>query len=374
MELATTLKGQTVRNHVREVGINGNHWYAVAWARQLRVGQILPVTVWSQSIALFRDSQGQVKAIENVCAHKGVAMDKGKVVGDAIVCPYHGWEFSGSGDCVGIPYFPADQKLPRACLRRFPVQEKYGLIWLFPGEAALAETQELPVIAEYDDPNWLMIPVGAQFKAHFSICNENTMDVFHGYLHQNLQGWFDPVLLKLQETENSVKADYQVSYRGPITKFLGLSEVSDRVTTQVISVDYRYPNYVNTLQGISALYLMRLPVSPQESRSFTFLFLKVRLPPFLVSLLRPALQPVILHFLFLRFLRQDIEMIESEQANYLSNPQRRYVEVNPAIIAVQRLIVRQYEQFQSSTMSAPPEPAAVTATDKNHAPPEVAMR
>jgi renierapurpurin 18,18'-hydroxylase len=345
MELATNLKGETVRNHVREVGINGNHWYAVAWAKDLRAGQILPVMVWSQSIALFRDSQGQINAVENVCAHKGVAIDKGKVMADTIVCPYHGWEFSGTGDCVGIPYFPVGQKLPRACLQTFPVQEKYGLVWLFPGDPLLAATKSLPQIPEYDDPNWLIIPVGAKFKAHFSICNENTRDVFHGYLHQNLQGWFDPILLKLQETEDAVKAEYQVSYQGAVTKFLGLSQIHDPVSTQVITVDYRYPNYINQLQGISTLYLMRLPVSPQESRSFTLLFLKVRLPKFLVDWFRPVLQPLILHFVFMRFLKQDIEMIESEHENYLSNPKRRYVEVNPAIIAVQRLIVRQYEKY-----------------------------
>ena len=39
-----------------------------------------------------------------------------------------------------------------------------------------------------------MVPITAHFKAHFSICNENTMDVFHGFLHQELQGWFDPIL------------------------------------------------------------------------------------------------------------------------------------------------------------------------------------
>jgi hypothetical protein len=52
--------------------------------------------------------------------------------------------------------------------------------------------------------------------------------------------------------------------------------------------------------------------------------------------------------LFMRFLRQDIDMIESEQVNYLKNPQRRYVEVNPAIVALQRLIVRQYERYYQS--------------------------
>jgi hypothetical protein len=52
------------------------------------------------------------------------------------------------------------------------------------------------------------------------------------------------------------------------------------------------------------------------------------------------------------FLHQDVEMMESEQRTYRANPMRRYVEINPAIIALQRLIVRQYEQFvQQSSQS-----------------------
>jgi phenylpropionate dioxygenase-like ring-hydroxylating dioxygenase large terminal subunit len=347
MELAPTLQSQTVQNQVREVGINPNYWYAVAWAYELKSREILPVTIWNQSIALYRDSQNQVHAVENVCPHKGVSMDKGKVQGDAIVCGYHGWEFNGNGDCINIPYWNSGQKLPCAKLRSYPVQEKYGIIWLFPGDPDLSDLETIPEIPEYDQPDWLMVPVGAKFKAHFSICNENTMDVFHGYLHQNLQGWFDPVLIKLRETEESVSAEYKVSYKGPLTKFLGLSE-DGGVTTKTISVTYRYPNYTSNLEGVSSLYLMRLPVSPLESRSFTVFFLKVRVPRWLLEPLRPILQPVILHFLFMRFLRQDIDMIESEQANYLKNPQRRYVEVNPAIVALQRLIVRQYERYYQS--------------------------
>lgn len=342
--LSTTLQGQTIQNRVREVGINPNYWYAVAWAHDLKPGKILPVHIWNQTIALYRDSQNQVQAVENVCPHKGVAMDKGKVEGDAIVCGYHGWQFNGEGECVGIPYWNEGQKLPCAKMKSFAVQEKYGLIWLFPGDRALAETQSPPEISEYDDPNCLMIPIGGTFKAHFSICNENTMDVFHGYLHQNLQGWFDPVLIKLHETEHSVTAEYQVSYKGILTKLLGFSE-DGGITTKTISVDYQYPNYINKLEGISALYLMRLPISATESRSFAMLFLRLPFPNWLLNPLRPVLQPVILHLLFLRFLHQDIEMIESEQENYLKDPQRRYVEVNPAIIAVQRLIVKQYDRY-----------------------------
>ena len=53
------------------------------------------------------------------------------------------------------------------------------------------------------------------------------------------------------------------------------------------------------------------------------------------------------------FLDQDTEMIESEQRTYQANPRRRYVEINPAIIALQRVIVGQYEKFvqQSKKLS-----------------------
>lgn len=351
MELATTLTSQTVQNAVRQVGINPNYWYPVAWASQLKPGEIIPVVVWQSAIALYRDAAGKLHALEDVCPHKGVALHKGKVQGCNLACGYHGWEFNGSGKCVSIPYLPETQKLPRAQVRSFPVQEKYNIIWIFPGDSTLAATSQPPEIPEFDNPDWFMVPIPAQIKAHFSICNDNSMDVFHGFLHQNLQGWFDPMLISLKETEGSVCAEYQVSYKGWMAKFLGLSEHANSVTTLPVSTHYRYPHFYSSLEGISSLYLMRQPVSPTETRSFAYFFFQVRLPKWILQPLKPLLQPVIQRFL-LKFLAQDIEMVESEQQNYLANPQRRYVEINPAIIAIQRLIVRQYEQFmQKSSQS-----------------------
>ncbi|MEC4983937.1 MAG: aromatic ring-hydroxylating dioxygenase subunit alpha [Oscillatoria sp. PMC 1068.18] len=352
MKLQTALTSQIVRNQVREVGINPNYWYPVAWANQLQPEKILAVTIWEENLAIFRDELGKLHALADVCPHRGVALHKGNVTGCNLACAYHGWEFNGSGECVKIPYLPKEQKLPRATVRSYPVQEKYNLIWVFPGEISLATTQQPPEIKEFDQQNeWLMVPVSAHFQAHFSMCNENTMDVFHGYLHRGLQGWFDPVLTNLKETENSVCAEYNVSYRGRMAKFLGLSDRADQTTTLPISIQYRYPHYYTSLQGVSTLYLMRLPISPTESRSFAYFFFKVRLPQWLLRPLQPALQFLLPRFVLLKFLAQDIEMVESEQQTYLKNPQRRYVEINPAIIAVQRLILRQYEQFQQNSAS-----------------------
>ncbi|AFY67546.1 aromatic ring-hydroxylating dioxygenase subunit alpha [Geitlerinema sp. PCC 7407] len=344
MELATTLKSQQVRNSVRDAGINPNHWYAVSWSDRLKPGQVIAVTVWQQAIAVYRDTEGNVHALEDACPHKGVALHKGLVLGQNLACRYHGWEFDSQGECAKIPYLPPSQKLPCAKARSYPICDRYNLLWIFPGDPALAETTPVPHIAEFDQPGYLMVPVTGHFKAHFSICNENSMDVFHGFLHENLQGWFDPQLVKLRETDGSVIADYQVSYRGKLAKFLGLTDQAKDTTTKIISVQYRYPHYFSNLENVSSLYLMRLPVSPTESRSFAYFFLKVRLPQWLINSARPALQHILENYVFMKFLRQDIEMMESEQQTYLKEPQRRYVEINPAIIAVQRLILRQSEQ------------------------------
>lgn len=345
MELATTLEERQIQNRIREVGINPDRWYPVAWADRLQPGNTIAVTIWQENIAVYRDRQGQVHALEDACPHKGVALHKGQVQGCNLTCPYHGWEFNGRGECVKIPYFPEGQKLPRANARSYPVLERYNLIWIFPGNPAKASDRQPIEIAEYGDDDWLMIPVGAQFNAHFSMCNENTMDVFHGYLHKELQAWFNPQLLSLEETEDVVAAKYNVSYKGYIAKLMGLTQHAREVTTLPVSIEYRYPHFATSLQGVSAMYLMRLPIGLTESSSFAYFFFRIPLPKALLAPIKPLLCRILQRFVLLRFLRQDIEMLESEQQSYLKNPQRRYVEVNPAIFATQRLIVKQYDRF-----------------------------
>jgi hypothetical protein len=122
---------------------------------------------------------------------------------------------------------------------------------------------------------------------------------------------------------------------------------ADQVTRRTISVQYRYPHYYSSLEGVSNLYLMRLPIGLTESRSFALFFFKIPLPQWFRKLFDPLLSTILERFVFMQFLNQDIEMMESEQQTYLANPQRRYVEVNPAIIAIQRLIRRQFQLLET---------------------------
>ncbi|NEQ49848.1 MAG: aromatic ring-hydroxylating dioxygenase subunit alpha [Leptolyngbya sp. SIO3F4] len=345
MEASAVLKGQPIYRRARAVGINPNYWYPVFWADQLKPGEVVPIKIWNSSLAVYRDADGTVHAMADACPHKGVELHRGEVHGKNLVCPYHGWEFDTKGQCVGIPYFPAEQKLPCAQAQVYPAQEAYGIIWVFPGAPEAANKQPLPEVPQYGQPGWFMVRIPGHFQAHFSICNENTMDVFHGFLHKDLQGWYDPKLLNLKQDDDGVAADYQVSYEGFLSKLLGLGTKGSDSTTRTVSIRYRYPHYATSLESVSSLYLMRLPVGPTETKSFSLLFLKLPLPQWLLSgALSRVLEKVILNSIFLKFLHQDVEMMESEQRNYSIDPQRNYVEVNPAIIALQRVIVGQYER------------------------------
>ncbi len=84
------------RFDVRQAGINPNHWYVVARSREVS-DRPLGVVLWQQDIVLYRDSQGQVQALEDRCPHRFVKLSRGCVVGDDLECAYHGWRLNGKG-------------------------------------------------------------------------------------------------------------------------------------------------------------------------------------------------------------------------------------------------------------------------------------
>ncbi|MGF1672314.1 MAG: aromatic ring-hydroxylating dioxygenase subunit alpha, partial [Rivularia sp. (in: cyanobacteria)] len=131
--------------------------------------------------------------------------------------------------------------------------------------------------------------------------------------------------------------------------FFGFSDTGNEVTTRTVTIRYKYPHYHSSLEGVSSIYLMRQPVGTQLTKSFSLLFIKIRLPQWFVKPLQKPIAKIIWWFVLKSFLDQDVEMIESEQRTYLANPQRRYVEINPAIIALQRIIVGQYEKFMQQS-------------------------
>ncbi|XP_076750250.1 cholesterol 7-desaturase nvd [Xylocopa sonorina] len=83
-----------------------NGWFALLESSQLGRGQVKHVAALGQNFAVYRTDNGTVRILDAYCPHLGANMAVGgRVKGDCLECPFHGWQFRGSdGQCDHIPY------------------------------------------------------------------------------------------------------------------------------------------------------------------------------------------------------------------------------------------------------------------------------
>lgn len=164
-----------------------NAWYVAGWSRDFQK-KIQPVEIAGQPIVIFRDSGGKLSALEDRCPHRLLPLSKGKLIGDNIQCGYHGMTFNGSGTCVRVP---GQSNAPKsAAVRSFPVEERHGIVWIWPGESELADSDSIFSLPEFDDPQW-HAHLGDQLhiKAHYLNVAENLVDPAHvSFVHPTTLG------------------------------------------------------------------------------------------------------------------------------------------------------------------------------------------
>lgn len=340
---------------VRSIGINSNHWYAVARSSEVQT-QLVGVVVWHQAIVLFRDSTGQIHALEDRCPHRQVKLSHGQKVGDRLECAYHGWQFNSAGHCVEVPYLAEQQKLPNCRLRRYPVREQAGFIWLFPGDAAQAEIVPPLDLPEWDHLNYIGSVAVIECQAHYSFLMENLMDMYHGHLHQDYQAWANPVLQDLQETNDRVDAHYEAQSYYKIDKIWSISQLFIPALRQLhpepLDVSYIYPHWNASLGQDFTLYCLVCPIHETATKAYLIHFtslnafdnlhkLPIAFRRFLKNRLFGSANRILAGLI-----EQDVLMMEDEQQAYLNEPDRRNYELNRTIASVQRLIQKQAEFLQ----------------------------
>lgn len=155
-----------------------NAWYVAAEPQELETG-IISRTILGKRLAIFRTAAGVLCAFEDRCPHRLVPLSLGKVIGENLRCAYHGAEFGSDGRCVKVP---GQSAVPgTAAVRSFPVKQRYGYVWVWPGEAQRADENAIPAgFAAADDPAW----IGGyghfeSIKADYRLINDNLFDITH---------------------------------------------------------------------------------------------------------------------------------------------------------------------------------------------------
>lgn len=165
-----------------------NGWFAIAWSADLVAGDVKRARYFDRELAVFRTRSGEVRVLDAYCPHLGAHLaEGGRVVGETVRCPFHGWQFGGDGVCVNIPY---SKKAPpaKARVKSWPVCERNGFVFVWHHHEDAAPGWEIPELPEFTDPRWttprqfeLKVPVHIQDMA------ENNCDPVHfRFVHGNL--------------------------------------------------------------------------------------------------------------------------------------------------------------------------------------------
>ena len=162
-----------------------NTWY-VACTPDAVDEKPLGRTICGERIAFYRAAQGRVAAVEDFCPHRGAALSLGYVNNGNLVCGYHGLEMGCDGKVVQMPGqrvrgFPANKS--------YPVEERYGFVWVWPGDPAAADASLIPHLEWHASPEWAYGGGLYHVNCDYRLMIDNLMDLTHEtYVHSTSIG------------------------------------------------------------------------------------------------------------------------------------------------------------------------------------------
>ena len=134
-----TACGQLMRQYWQPVALLDE--FDPALDPRMAVRAVKAVRVLGQDMVLWRDAQGRFSLLDRDCPHRGADLAYARNEGDGLRCPFHGWKFDSSGQCIETPAEPAGSTLcQRVRQRSYPLTVRSGVVfaWLGPADSTPA--------------------------------------------------------------------------------------------------------------------------------------------------------------------------------------------------------------------------------------------
>lgn len=249
-------------------------WYPVVDSADLVDGPIA-VRLLGDDLVLWRDSSGVVVVAPDRCPHREAPLSIGTVSGGVLACAYHGWAFGDGGTCVSVPSSGAGAAIPPAAhLPCRTAQERYGLVWVCPGEPRLP----IPEIAHDDDPAFRRINTGVEpWAVSTPRMVDNFLDVSHfPYVHTGTFGGAQEEKvpkIDLEQLDDFYGYAYEVDAFNP-DEAQATSGSTDAVVHRHMSTGFALPFSVRSTiryeDGLEHILLLCSTPVDDENSLFTF--------------------------------------------------------------------------------------------------------
>ena len=162
-----------------------NAWYVACTPDEID-GKPLGRTICGEAIVLYRGPDNAVAALEDFCPHRGAPLSLGKVCDGKLVCGYHGLEMGCDGKPVAMPGQRV-RGFPQ--IRTYPAVERYGFIWVWPGDAAKADPATIHHLEWAEHPHWAYGGGLYHIRCDYRLMIDNLMDLTHEtYVHSTSIG------------------------------------------------------------------------------------------------------------------------------------------------------------------------------------------
>jgi renierapurpurin 18,18'-hydroxylase len=348
---------------LRKTAIHPDHWYPVARSSELKKGKALGISFAGEPIVLVRTQDGEIYALEDRCAHRQVPLHMGVVRGEVLQCSYHCWTYDRTGKCVNVPYLAKDKSLPNG-VRAYPSREAYGLIFVFPGNAAKSAQTPFPAVSTQSDPDYKTRYLNRRVGCHYSFMHENLMDMNHQFLHRRLMGGIRTVFLDLRHGDNWIEADYtfeRAAGRQPIGEMFMLgkrpSPTAERdKDLMTIRTEYPYQTLKFWTAGSEKpaldLWNCYIPIDREQRTNHTYGLMMIRRPP--IPGFIYALWPFIVWFTNGIF-AEDRHIVEAEQRAFDNQGADWNQEIFPVIRGLRKVLVEQGLPLELDTQALLPQ-------------------
>lgn len=191
-------------------------WYVAGLSSDFEQS-LKSVKLLEEPIVFFRTESGEPVALEDACPHRKLPLSCGRLNDGVVECGYHGLTFDKTGRCVYSPTQP--ESIPNVGVKSYPVVDRYGLLWIWMGDASLANPNEIFHIENYDNPTWGKTPGGSMdIACHYLYVTDNLLDPSHvAWVHVSsfAGGGTEDVPLKVEKLENGVLVSRWMRDREP---------------------------------------------------------------------------------------------------------------------------------------------------------------